>query len=37
MLTFSKEIFTKTIQKLRQDGVRAIGIDVVFANPDPAI
>jgi CHASE2 domain-containing sensor protein len=35
VLTFSKKIYIDLIEKLQSAGARAIGLDIVLANPDP--
>jgi class 3 adenylate cyclase/CHASE2 domain-containing sensor protein len=35
VLTFSKKIYIDLIEKLQAAGARAIGLDIVLANPDP--
>lgn len=35
VLTFSKKIYIDLIEKLQAAGAKAIGLDIVLANPDP--
>ncbi len=35
VLTFSKKMYQDLIEKLEKAGAKAIGLDIVLANPDP--
>lgn len=35
VLSFSKTIYIELIEKLEKAGAKAIGLDIVLANPDP--
>lgn len=35
VLNFSKSVYIDLVEKLEKDGAKAIGLDIVLANPDP--